>query len=178
MNAVLCLLCIMLVPLAAAGLALIHQGLGRSRSAAHAMLAILCALGISAIVFVIFGFSWAGFPGGARPHLHSSAKSIGIGSAPHPSFPAAPISALQTQSESTARSSLCLEMFAAGLAAMIPLSAGTDRWRLGAWLFRQRHTCRLHLSSLRPLGMGRRLARPARNQLSASQDSWTPAAPA
>lgn len=25
---------------------------------------------------------------------------------------------------------LCLEMFAAGLAAMIPLSAGTDRWRL------------------------------------------------
>ena len=39
MNQLLCLVCILLVPLAAAGLALIHQGLGRSRSAAHAMLA-------------------------------------------------------------------------------------------------------------------------------------------
>ena len=39
MNGVLCLLFIVLVPLAMAGLALIHQGLGRSRSAAHTMLA-------------------------------------------------------------------------------------------------------------------------------------------
>src|SRR5271154_303385 len=65
MNLVLCLLSIMLVPLAAAGLALIHQGLGRSRSAAHAMLATLCALAISAIVFVTIGFAWAGYAGGS-----------------------------------------------------------------------------------------------------------------
>src|SRR5271154_3265257 len=65
MNLVLCLLSIMLVPLAAAGLALIHQGLGRSRSAAHAMLATLCALSVAAIVFVLVGASWTGYTGGA-----------------------------------------------------------------------------------------------------------------
>jgi len=52
-------------PFAAAGLALIHQGLGRSRSAAHAMLASLCALAVSAIVFVLFGSAWAGSAGAA-----------------------------------------------------------------------------------------------------------------
>ena len=60
MNPELCLFSLLLVPLAAAGLALIHQGLGRSRSAAHAMLGTLCALAVSAIVFVLFGSSWAG----------------------------------------------------------------------------------------------------------------------
>ena len=55
----------MLIPLAAVGLALIHQGLGRSRSAAHAMLATLCALSVAAIVFVAVGFSLAGYESGA-----------------------------------------------------------------------------------------------------------------
>ena len=64
MNSLLCLVCIMLAPFAAAGLGLIHQGLGRSRSAAQAMLATLCAIGISAIVFVLFGSAWAGYAGG------------------------------------------------------------------------------------------------------------------
>ena len=41
LNPALILPCILLTPLASAGLALIHQGLGRSRSAAHAMLALL-----------------------------------------------------------------------------------------------------------------------------------------
>src|ERR1700679_153443 len=57
MNFAICLLSILLVPLATAGLALIHQGLGRSRSAAHSMLATLCALAVTAIVFVLIGFS-------------------------------------------------------------------------------------------------------------------------
>src|SRR5580698_11291147 len=65
MTLILSLICILLSPLAAAGLALIHQGLGRSRSAAHSMLATLCVLAISAIVFVLVGASWAGFAGGA-----------------------------------------------------------------------------------------------------------------
>jgi ammonia channel protein AmtB len=65
MNLLLCLVCVMLMPLAAAGLGLIHQGLGRSRSAAHAMLATLCAVGISAILFVLIGSSLAGVAGGA-----------------------------------------------------------------------------------------------------------------
>ena len=70
------LLCIILIPLAAAGLALIHQGLGRSRSAAHAMLATLCSLGITAIVFVLIGSAWAGFPGGLAHSFQLAGKPI------------------------------------------------------------------------------------------------------
>lgn len=129
MSAVLCLLCIMLVPLAAAGMALIHQGLGRSRSAAHAMLAVLCALGISAIVFVVFGSAWAGFAGGP---VHSIAACGAhwdwLGNATV--FPTG-IGLNASDAAGINRSLvLCLEMFASGLAALIPLSAGTDRWRL------------------------------------------------
>jgi Amt family ammonium transporter len=130
MNPVLCLLSIMLIPLAAAGLALIHQGLGRSRSAAHAMLASLCALGLAAIVFVLFGFSWAGFAGAPAHSITAGGFHWDVlGSAPFfpnsfdldPSDPAGMTRSL----------TLCLEMFAVGLAAIVPLSAGSDRFRLG-----------------------------------------------
>jgi Amt family ammonium transporter len=129
-NLAFCLLCIVLMPLAAAGLALIHQGLGRSRSAAHAMLGTLCALSISSIAFVFIGSAWAGFAGGPS---HSFA--VGgfhwdwLGAAPFFSHGAGldSVDAAGIAKPLT----LCLEMFAAGLAATIPLSAGSDRWRLG-----------------------------------------------
>jgi Amt family ammonium transporter len=129
MNQVLCLVCIMLIPLAMAGLALIHQGLGRSRSAAHAMLGTLCAVAISAIVFVLFGFSWTGVAGGpAHSFAAGGAHWDWLGAAP---FFASGIHFDSTDPGGLNRSLvLCLEMFAAGLAATIPLSAGTDRWRL------------------------------------------------
>ncbi|HVP52519.1 MAG TPA: hypothetical protein VMT05_10435, partial [Terriglobales bacterium] len=47
----LCILFILLVPLAGAGLAFINTGLGRSRSAAHAMLVSLCAVAVAALVY-------------------------------------------------------------------------------------------------------------------------------
>ena len=130
MNPVLCLLSMMLMPLAAAGLALIHQGLGRSRSAAHAMLATLCALAVSAIVFVLFGSSWAGFAGGpAHTFLAGGVRWDWLGAAP---WLAHGVSFDGSNAASANRSlALCLGMFAAGLSAMVPLSAGTDRWRLG-----------------------------------------------
>ncbi|HEX9201214.1 MAG TPA: hypothetical protein VF865_16765 [Acidobacteriaceae bacterium] len=129
MNLLLCLFCIMLAPLAAAGLALIHQGLGRSRSAAHAMLATLCAMGISAILFVVFGFSWAGFAGGpVHSFIAGGAHWDWLGAAP---FLPSGVGIDPTDVAGFTRAlTLCLEMFAAGLAATIPLSAGTDRWRL------------------------------------------------
>jgi Amt family ammonium transporter len=134
MNPVLCLLCIMLMPLAAGGLALIHQGLGRSRSAAHAMLATLCALAVSAIVFVLIGSSWAGFPGSPfHSFVVGGVRWDWLGAAP--SF--APGVALDAAGTAglTRSLMLCLQLFAAGLAGMIPLSAGTDRWRLGPICF-------------------------------------------
>ena len=128
MNQALCLVCIMLVPLAVAGLALIHQGLGRSRSAAHAMLATLCAVGISAIVFVLFGFSWVGIAGDSTHTIIASGVHWDWLGAAH-FFPNGFNSADPAAFNRSL--ALCLEMFAAGLAAMVPLSAGTDRWKLG-----------------------------------------------
>ena len=126
----ICLISILLSPLAAAGLALIHPGVGRSRSAAHSMLASLCVLAIAAIAIVLIGASWAGYSGGAAHtfqlaglqwnwlgNVASLATSSNLGV--NPSSPSSPNSLV-----------LCLHIFAAGLAAIIPLSAGTDRWRL------------------------------------------------
>lgn len=129
MSFVLCLLCIMLVPLAAAGLALIHKGLGRSRSAAHAMLATLCVLAVTAIVFVAFGSSFAGVAGGTSHSFTTYGVRwdwIGAGF-----FLARRVSF----DGSLGSLALCLQMFTVGLAAIIPISAGTDRWRLAPICF-------------------------------------------
>ena len=67
---------LLVAPLAAAGIALINCGLGRSRNAAHALLSALCAAAIGALAYVVTG------------------------------------------------------MFGAALAALIPLGAGLERWRL------------------------------------------------
>ena len=115
MNLELSLFSIMLVPFAAAGLALIHQGLGRSRSAAHAMLASLCALAVSAIVFVLFGAAWAGSAGAATHSFTlGGAHWDWLGRAP---FFARGISFDGSDAAGLDRSLvLCLELFAAGLA--------------------------------------------------------------
>ncbi|MGP8258897.1 MAG: ammonium transporter [Acidobacteriaceae bacterium] len=130
MNLELSLFSMMLVPFAAAGLALIHQGLGRSRSAAHAMLASLCALAVSAIVFVLLGSAWAGSAGAATHSFTlGGAHWDWLGAAP---FFARGISFDGSDAAGLSRSLvLCLELLAVGLAATIPLSAGADRWRLG-----------------------------------------------
>ena len=129
MSPALCLFAILLVPFASAGLALIHQGLGRSRSAAHAMLGTLCALAVSAIVFVLFGSSWAGFTGAAtHTFTAGGAHWDWLGAAP---FFARGAGFDGTDAAGLERAlTLCLEMFAAGLVATVPLSAGADRWRL------------------------------------------------
>jgi ammonium transporter, Amt family len=127
LNLLFCLFCILLTPLAAAGLALIHQGLGRSRSAAHAMLGTLCALSICAIATVLCGAAFAGFDGGA---FHS----FQAGGVPWNWLGNESLLARNFRADGSAGSigsiAMCLHMFASGLAAIIPLSAGTDRWRL------------------------------------------------
>ena len=128
MNLTLCLAAIMLIPLATAGLALIHQGLGRSRSAAHAMIATLCAMGIAAIVFVLIGFSFAGFQGGPS-HV------ITLGNFRFDWLGAGSLGATGVRFDNSAdilaALTLCFHIFAVGIVAIIPISAGSDRWRLG-----------------------------------------------
>jgi Amt family ammonium transporter len=129
MNLAVCLICILLVPLATAGLALIHQGLGRSRSAAHAMLATLCALGITAVVFVLIGSSWAGYNTGLAHTFHFAGRQWDwLGAEP---FFAAGLGSTLLRSPYAALV-LALQMFAVGLASLIPISAGSDRWRLAS----------------------------------------------
>ena len=122
----ICLSSILLIPLAMAGLALINNGLGRSRSAAHAMLASLCVISVASIVYVVCGSSWAGFAGGPA-HVWT------LGGKPWNWIAAEPFFLRGVELDgSPASLAVLLQMFGAGFAALIPLSAATDRWRLGA----------------------------------------------
>ena len=126
MSLAVCLLCIMLVPLALAGLALIHQGLGRSRSAAHAMLATLCAFAVAAVAFVLIGAGLAGYPGGPMHAIFLGGVRWNVlGAGPYMGHMPA-VGALFPELV------LALQIFAAGIAVVIPVSAGNDRWRLMA----------------------------------------------
>ena len=72
----LCLLFTLLVPFAAAGLAVINAGLGRSRNAAHMMLVSLCVMGVASIVYFAVGSSWQGYPGGPAYMLAIQGKPL------------------------------------------------------------------------------------------------------
>lgn len=123
---VLCLFFIFLVPLASAGLTLINTGLGRSRSAAHAMLASLCVIAVAAIAYTLCGFAWQGFAGGAAHSLAVAGKSWNWIAAEPLFLHGRPLDG------SPASLAVLLQILSVGLAALIPLGSGADRWRLGA----------------------------------------------
>jgi ammonium transporter, Amt family len=125
-STALCLISILLAPLAIAGLAMLNKGMGKSRSAAHAMLASLCVVAVAAIVYAVVGFSWEGFAGRAA-HVAT------IGGKPWDWIAAQPFFLRGIELNGSPVSlSIVLQMFAVAIAAMIPLSAAADRWRLGA----------------------------------------------
>ncbi len=125
-SATFCLGLILLVPLAGTGVALVNSGLARSRSAAHLMLSSLCVFAVAAIIYVVFGFSWQGFPG--RP-----AHVVVVGGKAWNWIAAEPFFLRGLRLDfSPASLGLLLQMFSVGLAAIIPLGAGAERWRLGA----------------------------------------------
>ena len=122
----LCAACILMVPLAAAGLALIHAGLGRSRSAAHSLLGAVLVVAVAALAYFVCGYSWQGFPG--RPaHAFTVAGKMWSWIGAEPFF----LRGLALDG-SPASLAAWLRMFGVGIAALIPLGAGSDRWRLGA----------------------------------------------
>ncbi len=126
MTTALCIVFILLVPAALAGISLINTGLGRSRSAAHSMMAALCVTAVAALAYFVCGFAWQGFPGGPACVLTVAGKEWNwSGAGPfflrHFELDASP-----------AALAVLLGMFSVSLAALIPLGAGGDRWRLGA----------------------------------------------
>src|SRR5439155_24566348 len=72
----LCLAFILLVPFAIAGLALINTGLGRSRSAAHAMTSSLCVASVAVLVYFAVGFAIQGYHGSPSHTLQWGRESF------------------------------------------------------------------------------------------------------
>jgi ammonium transporter, Amt family len=135
MNLVLCLLSILLMPFAAAGLGLIQAGLGRSRSAAHALLTTVCALAVTSIVFILLGSAWSGFAGGAaHTFLLHGTRWDWLGAEPFLGRELHLDGGTNASANIAISLVLCFEMFAVAIAAIIPIGAGTDRWRLLAFL--------------------------------------------
>ena len=126
LQTTLCIVALLLAPLACAGLALINSGLGRARSAAHTMTAAMCVIAVAACVYVVCGRSWQGSPGEAGRLFFIHAKPWSwIGAAP-PFFAKLPFDG------SPALLVAWMGMIAAGLAGLIPLGTGSERWRLGS----------------------------------------------
>lgn len=122
---VLCFLCILMVPFAIAGLALINTGLGRSRNAAHMMLGALCVMGVAALVYVVVGFSFAGYRGGSGYGLFIQGRTwewLGA----MPLFMRGFALGLNSASLTA-----LLGLMSVVFTAVIPLGSTADRWRLG-----------------------------------------------
>ena len=111
------LLFILVVPLAIAGLALINTGLGRSRSAAHAMTSSLCVLSLAILIYFAWGGAVEGAVGG--PYF-----GVGLG----------PFLRYVPWTNASSAASL-LPILSVALSAMIPLGSAADRWRLSGACF-------------------------------------------
>jgi Amt family ammonium transporter len=123
---VLCFALLLLAPLAIAGIALINTGLGRSRSAAQALLGNLAIISVTAIVFALVGGTFSGALNGAGHTFQLAGKPWnGLGAGP---LFLAGLSAAPLQSQLN----LLFEFLAVALAALIPWGSGADRWRLVA----------------------------------------------
>jgi Amt family ammonium transporter len=90
------------------------------------MLSAFCVLAVAALVYAIVGFAWQGVAGHPDHALRIAGKTWGWIAA-EPFF----LRGLRLDISPTALVVL-LQIFSVGLAGLIPLSSGADRWRLGA----------------------------------------------
>jgi Amt family ammonium transporter len=117
---------LLLAPLAIAGVALINTGLGRSRSAAQAVLGNLALIAIAVISFAFIGASFAGSLATNAVAFHVGGKSwsaLGLGP-----FLMRGLAAGAPQ----AQLSILFQFLAVAMAVLIPWGSGADRWRLAA----------------------------------------------
>ena len=124
----LTLILLLMSPLAIAGVALINTGLGRSRSAAQALLGNLAILAVAVLVFALVGATLAGnlsgAPGSTGLSLQIAGKSWNwVGNAP---FLLGGLGSAPPQ----AQLGVLFEFLAVSLGAMLPWGSGADRWRL------------------------------------------------
>jgi Amt family ammonium transporter len=125
-SLVLCAVLIAILPLAPAGLALLNAGLGRSRSAAQAMLGALCLVAVAALAYSLAGYSLEGFAGLSSHSIIAGATNWNWVATRSPlvrglawrSAPEICAAAFQT--------------IAVGIAALAAWGSGAERWRLGS----------------------------------------------
>jgi ammonium transporter, Amt family len=116
----------LLAPMAIAGVALINTGLGRSRSAAQAMLGNLALIAVAAIVFAFVGASFAGSLELKEVALEAAGKPwsvLGLGP-----FLLRGLGAAAPQ----AQLAVLFEFLAVAMLVLLPWGSGADRWRLAA----------------------------------------------
>lgn len=122
----LALALVLIAPLAIAGVALINTGLGRSRSAAQALLGNLAIVAVTAIAFACVGASVAGVLGGGGFSVHAAGKSWNwLGNGP---FLLGGLGAATPQMQL----GVFFEFLCVAMAAIIPWGSGADRWRIAA----------------------------------------------
>jgi Amt family ammonium transporter len=117
---------LLMAPLAIAGVALINTGLGRTRSAAQAILGNVAIVAVAAIVFAVVGAALAGSLSESGYAFHMAGKPwnwIGSGHLL--------VSGLGS-ARAEAQLALLFQFLAVALAALIPWGSGTDRLRLAA----------------------------------------------
>ena len=130
----ICMVCIFLVPLAAAGLALVNTGFGRGRSAAHSMLSAMCVFAVAVLVYLLVGFLPPGIAGGAARLLTFGGRPWNLLGSARPSDARRPRRIFNIHGASVLHRRWwpACRLFSVGIGAMIPLGAGSDRWRLRA----------------------------------------------
>ncbi|HEX3985802.1 MAG TPA: hypothetical protein VHX13_04250 [Acidobacteriaceae bacterium] len=121
----LCVLLVLLVPLAPIGLALLNAGLNRSRSAAQALLGSLCVMALAAVAYCVAGWSLEGFAG-------TASHTVSLGGVSWNWIAARPLFLRGVQWTAPEACAAALQVFAVGLLALIPWGSGADRWRLGS----------------------------------------------
>jgi ammonium transporter, Amt family len=117
---------LLVAPLALAGVALVNNGLGRSRSAAQSLLGSLAVISVAVIVFALVGATFADGATGTGHVFHVDGKPwnwAGTGPLFLSRFDAAP---------PRAQIALLFELLSVAFAVLVPWGSGADRWRLPA----------------------------------------------
>jgi Amt family ammonium transporter len=119
---------ILLIPLAIAGMALINTGLGRSRSAAHIMMCSLGVIAVAALAYFILGCAWQGYADSQGYYFVLAGKQWNWLATDRFFLRSVPLNAV----DSPASLAMWFGLLSVGLAGIIPLGSGADRWRLSA----------------------------------------------
>lgn len=119
-SSLLALGLLLLIPCAHASVLLMHQGLGRSRSAGHTAISCLCATATAVLAVILLGSHFIA-PGPAAHVLHLGRATfdwLGAGAS------------LGGVVDVPRMLSVTLEALIVSLVATIPVGTGSDRWRL------------------------------------------------